>query len=146
MIVEEKSIVARLGKAARSRWMLVLAWMGLIFFLSSRSKLPKPSGISSSVEAITGHFTVYAVLAVLVAFALADTGLSTSRRLVVAFLFAVVYGVSDEFHQSFVPGRDPDPFDLMIDAIGAVTGLVVLAFIERWRLTQRLMSARARSD
>ncbi len=138
--------MARLRGRAKSYWTLVLAWMGLIFFLSSRTSLPNPSGISSSLEAITGHFTVYAVLAALVAFALADTGLPTSRRLVAAFLFAVVYGVSDEFHQSFVPGRDPDPFDLMIDAIGATTGLVVLVFVERWQLLQRLNPALVRQD
>jgi VanZ family protein len=146
MIIGEESIVTRLVEATKSRWALVLAWMGLIFFLSSRSTLPKPSGISSSLEAITGHFTVYAVLAALVAFALADTGLPTSRRLAVAFLFAVVYGVSDEFHQSFVPGRDPDLFDLMIDAIGAATGLVVFMIVERWRLMQRLNPASLRTD
>jgi VanZ family protein len=114
---------------ARTRWVLVLAWMGLIFYLSSQSDLPTPNGLSAEVEAILGHLTVYAVLAALVANALADSGISTVRRLIYALVFAVLYGVSDELHQSFVPGRDPDVFDLMVDGIGACVGLIAWMLI-----------------
>jgi VanZ family protein len=121
---------------ARIRWVLVLAWMGLIFYLSSRSDLPTPNGLSAEVEAILGHLMVYAVLAALVANALTDKGISTVRRSVYAFVFAVLYGVSDELHQSFVPGRDPDVFDLMVDGIGAGIALAGWLIAERWRTTR----------
>ena len=40
-----------------------------------------------------------------------------------AFVIAVLYGVSDEFHQSFVPGRTPDAADVLADAVGAALAL-----------------------
>jgi VanZ family protein len=123
---------------ARTLWVLVLAWMGLIFYLSSRSDLPTPKGLSAEVEAILGHLTVYAVLAALVTNALADSGISTARRLIYALVFAVLYGLSDELHQSFVPGRDPDVFDLMVDGIGACMGLTVWMLIVHVRNTKLL--------
>jgi VanZ family protein len=115
------------------RWALVIAWMGVIFYLSSRSTLPRPEGVSANLEAIAGHFIAYGVLALLVSFALAESGISPIRRSVYAVLFAVTYGLSDEFHQSFVPGRDPALFDIAMDAIGAITALAGWQFVSRWR-------------
>ena len=107
------------------RLLPVLAWMGLIFTLSSRKTLPRPLGIGPDVLAIAGHFTVYAVLAALLWWALLSRDLTLGQRTILAFVGAVAYGVSDEWHQSFVPGRDPALFDLGVDALGAVTALVL---------------------
>ena len=48
-----------------------------------------------------------------------------SRRLFVAWLLATLYSATDEFHQSFVPGRHPAVTDVMIDSIGAALGLIL---------------------
>ncbi|MCX7707278.1 MAG: VanZ family protein, partial [Anaerolineae bacterium] len=40
-----------------------------------------------------------------------------------AFVLALLYAFSDEFHQSFVPGRHPDPLDILTDAAGAGAAL-----------------------
>ncbi len=58
---------------------------------------------------------------------------ATEKRL---FAFAVVltvlYGVSDELHQSFVPGRSSDPYDLLADVAGALLGArIYIMFIRR---------------
>lgn len=45
------------------------------------------------------------------------------------FLFTLFYGFSDEFHQSFVPGRVPSIFDVIADGIGGVLGFYVFNFI-----------------
>jgi len=44
--------------------------------------------------------------------------------LIWAFLLVTLYGISDEFHQAFVPGRTPDVFDVAADCVGAILGLV----------------------
>jgi VanZ family protein len=53
------------------------------------------------------------------------------RNLRLALVVALVYALSDEFHQAFVPGRHPDPFDLLWDAAGALIGLGLWAWLRR---------------
>jgi VanZ family protein len=118
------------------RWALVVLWMSVIFYLSSRSTLPMPKGILANLESIAGHFAVYAVLALLVNYALSETSISSVRRMTYAFVFAVVYGVTDEFHQSFVPGRDAALFDLAIDALGAFAALAAWQWFVRRRTSR----------
>jgi VanZ family protein len=98
--------------------------MAVIFWLSSRRSLP-----TGGVDAISvlGHFTVYAVLAVLLSWGLRREGLPVRRALPLALALATLYGVTDEVHQGFVPGRDPDPLDLLVDAVGAGTALTLIA-------------------
>lgn len=97
-------------------WGLTVAWCAVIFAFSS---LP-----GSSIPGRYGnvaHFSEYAVLAVLVM--LATRRQTTLRRaLLVAVIFSSLYGVTDEFHQAFVPMRVPDPLDWLIDTAGAITG------------------------
>lgn len=106
------------------RWLPAVLWMGLIFFLSSRETLPRPAGLSPSFEAVAGHFGAYAVLALLLFAGLGGRGRRPDRRAVIAFAIAVLYGVSDELHQSFVPGRDPSTLDVGVDALGAAVALL----------------------
>ena len=44
---------------------------------------------------------------------------------VAAFCLGVLYGASDEWHQSFVPSRDPNPKDLAADAVGVAFGIAL---------------------
>ncbi len=106
-------------------WGPVLAWMGLIFYLSAQPKLPGPaSPFWNILLKKIGHFVVYGVLAWLVLRALSRTEYVTRQRWI-AWGFAVLYAISDEFHQSFVPGRHPKGLDLLIDACGAATVLLI---------------------
>ena len=117
-----------------------VAWMGLIFGLSARSTIPKPPGLSLDVTSIAGHFSVYLVLAVLLYWVLTFLMKPGGRRYLMAWALAVLYGVSDEWHQSFVPGRTPDVFDVMTDGIGAAVGVLIV-----WWVTSRVAaSAEAR--
>ena len=47
------------------------------------------------------------------------------------FLFAFVFGLSDEWHQSFVPGRMADGWDVLADGLGALVGVVIHAWRQR---------------
>jgi VanZ family protein len=113
------------------RWAAVVAWMGLIFYLSAQPRLPNvmPPGLPQ-IQDVVGHFTVYAMLAVLVWWAFRGAGVR--RPLLWVLAATVLYSITDEFHQSFVPNRHPDVFDLATDFVGAVTALLIV-----WWLSAR---------
>ena len=93
-----------------------LLWMALIFFLSAQPKLPgPPDPLLDLLLKKTAHLLAYAVLALL--------WRRAGMRPTVAWLLAALYGVSDELHQAFVPGRHARVLDVGIDALGA--GLAV---------------------
>jgi VanZ family protein len=106
----------------------VVAWMGVIFFLSSQSRLPDLStSFSDALQDVLGHFVAYGALAVLAFWAL--EGFGAARPAVWALVVALLYGLSDEFHQAFVPGRHPDPFDIATDLAGAAAALLAVRLI-----------------
>ncbi|HVZ65481.1 MAG TPA: VanZ family protein [Lacunisphaera sp.] len=73
-----------------------------------------------------GHLSEYAVLALLVRRALAITvgpAAGAWRVALITLTFCAVYASTDEFHQTFVPGRTPSPVDVAIDTTGAALAL-----------------------
>ena len=91
------------------RWAAALAWMGLIFFLSAQPDLPRPESDWLDLLISGGaHFGLYGVLALLLCWSLGGG----RRSMALAFGVALLYGISDELHQAFVPGRVPDVLDL----------------------------------
>ena len=48
---------------------------------------------------------------------------------ILSFLFSVIYASSDEFHQIFVPGRDGNIIDVLIDSSGALVGILISSII-----------------
>jgi len=106
--------------------------MLLIFLVSAQpsSQLPSFDWADGLVKK-GGHAVGYAILALLYWRAL---DFKDSKR-GVAWLLAVLYAVTDEFHQSFVPGRHPDVLDVLIfDNFGA---LISLWLINRYRKQKR---------
>jgi len=75
------------------------------------------------------HFAEYAVFAALLYLAL-RVDMSRTRAAVIALLIASTYAVTDEYHQSFVPMRVPDPADWVVDTMGALAGVLVMAWFE----------------
>ncbi len=92
--------------------------MVLIFVLSGMSSPPTPAGWNDKVE----HLFGYGVLGLVTLRATAGGVLSgvTGGAAVAAWVIATAYGVTDEYHQSFVAGRSPDSADVMADALGAL--------------------------
>jgi VanZ family protein len=102
--------------------------MGIIFFLSAQPDLPHPeSGWLDMVLSCGAHFVLFGVLAMLLSWALGHG----RRGMLVGLALACLYALSDEFHQSFVPGRVTDPLDLACDAAGAGSALAALAWLRR---------------
>jgi VanZ family protein len=98
-----------------------LALMGVIFFLSSRESVGPDLPAFTRVIA---HFCEYALLAALWAWALHPSLGSRSFALAAAISFA--YAIGDEYHQSFVRGRDADPLDLVVDGLGIAAAIWLL--------------------
>lgn len=113
-------------------WLPLLAWMGIIFWFSSQPQpFEMPESWQQELVGKAGHVIGYAGLAFLWWRALAAHRSTSERRvLVLAFLLPVLYAVSDEYHQTFVPGRSGSLMDVLIDAAGAGIGLWLL---HRWR-------------
>jgi VanZ family protein len=100
-------------------WLPAAAWAVVIFVLSSISRLPAPPGglTDKHAHAITFGVLTLACLYGLTAGHWRRVGVST---VVLAIALAVAYGVTDELHQAFVPGRTADLADVAADAVGAV--------------------------
>lgn len=114
-------------------WLPVVFYMAGIFYASSITDPPIPSNVPD----VDLHGAAYFGLMLLVVRALARGELVrvTFGVVVAAFLITVAYGVSDEWHQMYVPNRHADLRDLQADAIGAlVAGIAVKA----WGIIKRL--------
>jgi VanZ family protein len=99
--------------------------MAVLFFLSSLSSLPAPpAGLTDKHE----HFVAYGILSALTVRALArEEWRRVSLGVVLgAILIASAYGVSDEFHQRFVPGRTYEVLDMVADALGSAAAAGLL--------------------
>ena len=107
-------------------WLPVFLWMGLIFFLSSFHSLQVSEGLSDLILRKLAHLTEYAILFLLLFRALGQTGnFSRRKRLLFALAFTILYAASDEQHQTFVSGRSGMVRDVVIDAAGALAGLIL---------------------
>lgn len=103
-------------------WVPALVWMAVIFWVSSLPGSKIPGGYSTP-----GHFIAYSVLGGLLALPLLRmTG--RDRAIALALLAASIYGITDEFHQTFVPMRTPDVADWGVDTLGAFFGAVMVAW------------------
>ena len=127
-------------------WVLVILWMALIFFLSHQPATQSSDLSAGLTEFImdmidklapnasfdfepfhhfirkNAHFFAYLVLGVLLANALRGY---KGRRIALAVLICVLYAMSDEFHQLFIPGRAGQVMDVVIDSAGAVVGILL---------------------
>lgn len=112
------------------RWLPALIWMVVIFGLSHQtgsdlnSYLPWVQRLMPWLNSFNiGHFVSYFILACLIWWAMA------SHRLIVSFIvvfICILYGITDEYHQSFIAGRTPDLLDIRNDTIGALLAMVVV--------------------
>lgn len=111
----------QIAKASWRRWTLVVLWMGVIFFFSAQPRSAVDFGQPEFVSKLA-HVTEYAVLGWLIQRARGERGVGWR-----SWLIATVYAATDEFHQSFAPGRHPLATDVMIDAAGAAIGIAIAA-------------------
>lgn len=102
------------------RWLPPLVWMGLIFFFSAQPSLPSAPGRWDLLLKKGSHMLAYGILTGLYLRALRGTWRDDGLIRVVSVLLAVAYALSDEYHQTFVPGRNGTWADVTIDGVGIV--------------------------
>lgn len=103
------------------KWLLVVLWAGLIFFLSHQPELK--SGLPERWDfflAKSAHFLEYAILTFLLIQALQEHQLTKKKILILAVILAIGYAFSDEYHQSFILGRNASLRDVLIDSSGVL--------------------------
>ena len=109
------------------RWLPSLLMMATIFGFSSipSQEMPSFGMLDFSIKKL-GHALGYGLLAVAYMHGLGG------KRYWLAWLMALLFSATDEFHQSFVPGRGPSLWDVFVfDNLGAITGLWVRSFFAK---------------
>lgn len=133
----------------KRKMLLVALWMALIFHLSHQPAT-KSNGLSKGATEIivetvekvapkidinkssfnhvirkNAHFFAYLILGILVANGLRSIGVIGYKAIGFGLLICVLYAISDEIHQLFVPGRGGQVKDVIIDSAGAIVGILV---------------------
>ncbi|SFL48490.1 VanZ like family protein [Paenibacillus sp. 1_12] len=128
-----------------TRLLPAVLWMGAIFYLSARTGddmggwLIQFQRFIPFMEGLDwGHFLAYFILSITYAWAFGKHKLNWGHKCIVVLL-CTLYGITDEFHQSFVPGRAPDVMDIRNDAIGAALAMLFISIpiikvpFDRWK-------------
>lgn len=104
-------------------WLPVIIYCIFIFYLSSLPRLPVEVPSLPFSDKIL-HGIEYAILGLLLTrpIFILRPGLSPSALILITVSIATIYGVSDEIHQAFVPGRMPNFWDVMADFFGSYIG------------------------
>jgi len=118
-------------------WLPVLAYVAAIFAVSSMSSPPNPIHVPNSDKIY--HLCEYGLLGVLLGRALrfSVSPYSPLAAVVMTISLVMIVGASDEYYQSFVPGRTCDVFDWLTDTTAGVLSQVLLWRFWAWRRAVR---------
>jgi len=142
------------------KWTAVIIWMLVIFLLSAQQGA-ESTNLSDRVAKIiidktdmlvhpiidtstftfvkfvkvilrkSAHVAEYFILGILVINAVKASKVPDPRSFILSFLICILYAASDEIHQYFVPGREAQVLDVVIDSIGACVGIKLVPWIKK---------------
>ncbi len=118
-------------------WFLVVLWIGIIFFFSHQPELK--SDLPNQWDFILrklAHITEYAILTFLLIRALSNYQLSKRKIILWSVILAILYAISDEYHQTFIFGREGTIRDVCIDSSGVFFALLFHIF--KYNINRRL--------
>ena len=108
----------------------------IVIFLFSNQAGEESSKISNDlIVRKMGHFSEYMILGFFSfsylsnIFMKVNSHLNYKKTVILSQIFSVVYASTDEFHQTFVVGRDGNVIDLLIDSSGALVGIIISSII-----------------
>lgn len=101
-----------------TNYLAVLVWCGLIFILSNSPRITTVDLqiVDFALKKIA-HFIEYFILGMLT--------YRATNNILISISFCILFAVSDEFHQSFIPGREPRVRDVIIDSFGSITAIII---------------------
>lgn len=114
--------------ACAALWSLLVLYSGLLFYLSHKPSVPHPP-VAFPYKDKALHLAAYLVWGGLFASALWRSWPRLGRLPLcgITLLAGTLYGISDELHQSFIPARSAELWDLAADALGSLLGGVLVA-------------------
>lgn len=104
-------------------FLALLGLCAMLFWLSDQPSLPVP--IVFEIQDKIHHFIAYFVLGI-VAWRCFRHFVSPPALAITSVVFCSLYGISDEWHQSFVVGRDPEVLDWVADTLGATVAMLLM--------------------
>lgn len=111
-------------------WFPVVSWAFVIFIFSAMPASPVSEiHWQDFIFKKSAHVVEYAIFTIFLYRALHAGGISKKEAGIYSIILAVIYGASDEFHQSFTPGREPKVRDVFFDTTGAFLAIYCI-----WKL------------
>ncbi|MFC1662665.1 VanZ family protein [Patescibacteria group bacterium] len=107
-------------------WLPPILWAVIIYKISSVPNLK--SGLVDAIDLILrklAHFAEYGLLSILVYRAFSLNRPNRKSIILIAWIVASLYAITDEWHQTFVIGRQGSAVDVMIDSAGALFGVLI---------------------
>ena len=116
-----------MDKALTLSIIALIGYMVLIFYFSSLpGDIPPPGAEILDMPRTIMHVGEYAILGLLVNLVIVQRFSRISKSILYSSVFSSLYGVTDEIHQSFVPTRCFDIYDICADMIGGIIGATFL--------------------
>ena len=113
-------------------WLPVYIYMGGIFYFSSLSYISISVGLTSiGLSDIFQHALEYSFLGFLLARGFNNSKFK-KKFLILSIVLAGFYGISDEIHQFFVPGRIFSLLDIITDFTGGILGVIIYKIIQKF--------------
>ncbi|MBS3088382.1 VanZ family protein [Candidatus Pacearchaeota archaeon] len=109
-------------KNSKISWLITLAIAVTIFYVSSLTFLPGKLG-GSNLKSVLYHFSVFFVLAIFLLISLIKR--KNIKFLPIALVILILYAISDELHQVFVPGRACALEDIFTDTAGIIFAFLI---------------------
>ena len=96
--------------------------------LSNEEKI-KIAEILHPIVRKLAHFSIYTVVGSLLMSLVSTYDINIRKRVIISLTGGFLYACTDEFHQTFTPGRNGDFKDVLIDTSGVILGIVLVYFI-----------------
>ena len=137
---------------------LLVLWMGFIFSMSCENAEESSNTSGQTIKVVlstvpefekqpeevkvniieelqfivrkSAHFIGYMILGILASGLILYYG-NINKKYLLAFLICVIYAISDEIHQLFVPGRAGQVRDVLIDSAGSLLGIIIVMALEK---------------